>query len=515
MPLWGNNDAKAYQGTTLAVENGNTTITGTSTKFQVDLKPGDVLEITSGTTTKNRVSTITSNTVLVLADAFTGSTNATLANTATTIQQLPKSAWYDANNPKGANNNATIFGVDTTEIRSGGDNITSVALVQGGTLYREAPPVTIAAPTLFTIPTTDVSTAADTITSTAHGLSTGAKLTYLKVGATAITGLVDNTAYFVIYDTANTFKLASSAANALAGTVIDLTGTGSSSQTFQGDTATATVTVSANSVASITLTATGTAYNSTPAVTIAKSRLTVASANIAISNTDLVTYTAHGLSASDSVLYLTGGGAAATGLANNTTFFVASAGLTADAFKLKAANTTVTVTGVAISNTSGGFSCTAANIAANDRITITGTLGGTGTITGYTSGTVYFVSAVSGGSAGARTGFTLINESTRAALVTTAGTPTGLTYTAETVIDISGTGNNAQYFEKNASTAATATAARGSGGNANQHSKASHVGWVKRTVGTGGRAGRVQYETLVAMSSITGDAADDLVLPDA
>jgi len=35
-----------------------------------------------------------------------------------------------------------------------------------------------------------------------------------------------------------------------------------------------------------------------------------------------------------------------------------------------------------------------------------------------------------------------------------------------------------------------------------------HAGWVKRTVGTGGRSGRVSYETLVAMSSISGDAED-------
>jgi hypothetical protein len=41
-----------------------------------------------------------------------------------------------------------------------------------------------------------------------------------------------------------------------------------------------------------------------------------------------------------------------------------------------------------------------------------------------------------------------------------------------------------------------------------------HAGWVKRTVGTGGRAGRVQFETLVAAGSITGDAADDSILPD-
>ena len=40
-----------------------------------------------------------------------------------------------------------------------------------------------------------------------------------------------------------------------------------------------------------------------------------------------------------------------------------------------------------------------------------------------------------------------------------------------------------------------------------------HLGWVKRTVGTGGRAGRVHYETLVAASSMTGDG-EDLATPD-
>lgn len=35
-----------------------------------------------------------------------------------------------------------------------------------------------------------------------------------------------------------------------------------------------------------------------------------------------------------------------------------------------------------------------------------------------------------------------------------------------------------------------------------------HAGWVKRTVGTGGRNGRVQVETLVAMGSMTTDATD-------
>jgi hypothetical protein len=54
-----------------------------------------------------------------------------------------------------------------------------------------------------------------------------------------------------------------------------------------------------------------------------------------------------------------------------------------------------------------------------------------------------------------------------------------------------------------------------------------HAGWVLRTEGTGGRAGRVHYETLVAMGSLGAqtapygtpatvrDASDDTVLPDA
>lgn len=40
-----------------------------------------------------------------------------------------------------------------------------------------------------------------------------------------------------------------------------------------------------------------------------------------------------------------------------------------------------------------------------------------------------------------------------------------------------------------------------------------HAGWVVKTTGSGGRAGRVQYETLVAMGSMSGDA-EDAVFPD-
>lgn len=44
---------------------------------------------------------------------------------------------------------------------------------------------------------------------------------------------------------------------------------------------------------------------------------------------------------------------------------------------------------------------------------------------------------------------------------------------------------------------------------------AAHAGWILRTTGSGGRAGRVQEETLIAMGSLSGDASDDATYPDA
>ena len=84
-----------------------------------------------------------------------------------------------------------------------------------------------------------------------------------------------------------------------------------------------------------------------------------------------------------------------------------------------------------------------------------------------------------------------------------------------TAINI-GTGHNAQTFTiVTGATQSTATASLGLGNDGDTNTtEISHVGWVKKTVGTGGRAGGVQYETLVAASSISGDASDDIALPD-
>jgi len=506
MALWGNNDAGAIQGTSIAATNGSAAVTGTGTKFQVDFQPGDVLRIVSGTTSRNRVLSITSNTALTLSDVFPGS-SATVAAANVTIQQQPKYAYFDGNTPTGQNNISTIFGIDTSEIAAGGDNVTSIGLIQGGGVYVEAPVVTLAGPTALTIATTAVNTTTENITVTNHGLLTGTKLTYGAAGGTVLGGLSDATAYYVINTGVNTFQLASSLSNAQAGTYINLSGTGNSSQTLTGDTATATAAISAGAVTAITVTNVGSAYLAVPAVTVDVPVLTVATASV---NTtlDTVNYTTHGQAAGASLKYFNSTGTAATGLANNTTYYVATAGLTANAFEVKAANTTGTLAAtVAVSGTTGQFTCGASTLAAADRVTITGTRAGTGTITGYATGTTYKVSAVTGTSPNV-TGFTLTTEA-GGALTTSAGTLTGLTYTTETVIDISGTGNNAQYFQIVGGTAATATATLGSGQPAKMN-----AGWVKRTVGTGGRAGRVQYETLVAMRTVTGNDIDDIAFPD-
>jgi len=121
-----------------------------------------------------------------------------------------------------------------------------------------------------------------------------------------------------------------------------------------------------------------------------------------------------------------------------------------------------------------------------DKVTYAGNA--TSTPVGLTTGTEYFISfanttvvALAATSGGANISFTDATGDT-----TTAG---GASLTGETA-----TG----YVEV--------------GGGEN---KGATAGWNIRTVGTGGRAGRTQYECLVAMRNITGDASDDSILPDA
>ena len=85
------------------------------------------------------------------------------------------------------------------------------------------------------------------------------------------------------------------------------------------------------------------------------------------------------------------------------------------------------LTGVTITGTAGQFACSASSVTltVNQQLTISGTFGGTGSISGYADPTTYFIIATNGS-----TTFTLSATYGGTAITTTAGTPTGLTYTA-------------------------------------------------------------------------------------
>lgn len=406
---------------THSLDYGRGVITGSSTDFETEAAAGDFIRVGSqemiilSIASASSCQVINANPQVVLT-AFSGESYS--------LNEKPTSL---ASDPSILSTN--VFGVDATEISAGGDNVVSVAVINGGTLYVEAPAVTFS-------------------------------------------------------------------------------GGGGSS-------AAATATISGGAVTSIAVTNTGSSYETVPTVTIPKARVTILTSGVQTAYEQFI-YAGHGLVAADEVKYYHGGGTAATGLTNGTSYYVSAMNLTSGLFRLAASSSAAalrTAIGtLEVSGTAGEFTCAATTLAAGDRVVITGTLTGTATITGYVTGTVYKVSAITGTSPSV-TGFTLTLEDDTA-IVTTAGTTTGLTAQAATLVDISGTGNNAQYFEKVASTAATATAAKGTG---ETGTSAAHTGWVKRTVGVGQHAGRVQYEVLVAMSKngITGDASDDIQFPDA
>ena len=420
MALWGKQDAATPAGTSIGVTNASAAVTGSGTTFLTDIDAGDTLIIE---TTKYKVLSVTSDTALTLTSTFegTGGTK-TISSAPVRVQQSPK-------NLNLTEKRATL-GIDATESQAGGDNIIAVAVASGGARY----------------------------------LGTAPAVTFSGGG---------------------------------------------------GSSAAATATIAGGVVTGIAVTNVGSAYTSAPTVAVAKPARIIPTSGVTIA-TEQIAYATHGLVAAESVKYFHGGGTAITGLTNNTEYFVSALGLAAGTFRLAAsaaaaagrANLTAPV---ATSGTGGQFTCGASTLAVNDHVVISGTNAGSGTITGYTTGTIYEVSAVTGTSPNV-TGFTLVDEA-GSAIVTTAGTLTGLSFKPYTIVMISGTGNNAQYFEIQATAdQATAVADLGSG----EPASITNPGWVLKTVGTGGRAGRVQYETLVAgRSLISGDADDDLEAPDA
>lgn len=89
----------------------------------------------------------------------------------------------------------------------------------------------------------------DLLTATAHGLQTGdGPVRVSNSGGALPTGLAADTDYYVIRASANTFSLATTRENAIAGTAINLTADGSGTHTLSDTASTKRLTVAADGI---------------------------------------------------------------------------------------------------------------------------------------------------------------------------------------------------------------------------------------------------------------------------
>ncbi len=103
----------------------------------------------------------------------------------------------------------------------------TLAAVDTGTAGAEITSLTVQTSVVFD-GTSDVDDALEEITIATHGYVTGDAVVYDDGGGTTVTGLTDLTVFYVIRVDASTLALATTFANAVAGTRIDLTDTGTS-----------------------------------------------------------------------------------------------------------------------------------------------------------------------------------------------------------------------------------------------------------------------------------------------
>jgi hypothetical protein len=118
---------------------------------------------------------------------------------------------------------------------------------------------------------------------------------------------------------------------------------------------------------------------------------------------------------------------------------------------LVVASTTTVLSSVSITSTTGDFSCSSATLILGNAVTVSGTLTGTGRISGYTNPTTYYIVF-----SGSSTSFTLSRTPGGVPVATTIGTLTGLSLTASIGYgvnpgqSVSGTGVPPNTFVSNA-----------------------------------------------------------------
>jgi hypothetical protein len=282
-----------------------------------------------------------------------------------------------------------------------------------------------------------------------------------------------------------------------------------------GSGAAATAYISGGVVTKILVTNGGSSYETVPTVNINVPRLTIPTANVNTS-TETITYTGHGLSAGEQVKYYkVGSGTAIAGLTDATSYYAGQ--VTANSFKLydtRAHGTTAVATLIiatsGVNTTTNTFTSNGHGLVNGAQVNYSNQ--GGSTITGLTSGNDYYIVNATTNT------FQLSDTSGGDAIdISTTGN-NSQTFASTGNLNLTGQGNNAQYFDKLDQTTATALADKGLGqydGTNSGWTHATHTGWNIKKVGTGGRAGRVQWETLSVVADVQSDGSDDIALPDA
>jgi hypothetical protein len=301
-----------------------------------------------------------------------------------------------------------------------------------------------------------------------------------------------------------------------------------------------------DNITDIAVNVSGARYVQAPTVTIPVPTVrTIATAKVT-TGTDSIEIAGHNMRTGTEVKYQDGGGTALAGLTDNTSYFVirtdedniqlasslsnaqagteitlTGTGNNAQTLEGIQAVATATVsggevTGITVSNGGSDYQAVPSITVEVPKMTIptSAVNAGTNVITfaghGLSDTDQITYNQVGGGTlmSNVTDGQTVFARDVTANTFKIAATSGG------TAINI-GTGHNAQTFTiVTDATQATAVASQGLGSDGDTNaSEVAHVGWVKKTVGTGGRAGRVHYETLVAASSISGDA-EDVATPD-
>jgi hypothetical protein len=211
-----------------------------------------------------------------------------------------------------------------------------------------------------------------------HGFLTGTKVNYSKgPAATVISGLADLTDYYVVAINKDYIRLASSAENAAAGTVVTVTdyGTGVShtlttNQINGNVTGAGNVTIASGSVL---VTGTGTQFTKIlkvgdrfrlfpPNTTKTHGTVQFAAADINTSTDQIAK--AHTLPTGQAVVFSAGGGTAPTGLVEGTTYFVRAVSTTAISLhtSLAGAQANTGLVDITAAGTGSAFTLTASAI---------------------------------------------------------------------------------------------------------------------------------------------------------